>query len=474
MKKDPGLVFRIILIFADALAIIAAFLIAYLVRIHFDSRPYYFEAEPAVFITTIMLIIPFWLIIHAIIGLYRKSIIISHSRFPELARLFAAAIIDIMALITYEFFTGKNFFPTRTVAIYAMLLCFIMLCIFRGIIHYIRNRILRRHHGTLRALIIGNSSNTMRITEHIADFPEDGYSLAAIVSNKKYIPDEFLSKRYTSLKEALSKTHVDVIFQTDEQGSEYVYGQAIKHHLLYYFVPSESALFSHIGNLQLFGDTPAILVKVTPLIGGARIAKRTMDIIIGLVGFILALIPMIIIWLVIKLSDIHHGAIYSEYRLSRYNKKVKIFKFRSMRPEYSGMSPEAAFTKMGRPELIEKYRSGGDYLPNDPRITKIGRFIRKTSLDELPQLFNVVRGDISLVGPRALVPGELRDYGDRSLLLSVKSGLTGLAQVSGRRDISFEERRSLDLYYVQNWSLWLDITILFRTIGSVIFRKGAK
>jgi len=474
MKKDPGLVFRIVLIFVDAFAILAALLIAYLFRIHIDSRPYYFEAETTVFITTILFIVPFWLVLHAVIGLYRKSVIISRSRFPELARLLIASVLGIMGLISYGFFTGENILPTRTVAIYAMLLCFIILCIFRGIIHFARNRILRRHRGTLHALIIGNSPNTTRIAEHIADYPEEGYSLAAIVSNKKYIPDDFHKKRYASLGDALSKTHVDVIFQTEDRGSEYVYSQAIKHHLLYYFVPSESALFSHIGNLQLFGDTPAILVKITPLIGGARIAKRTMDIVIGVISLIIAFIPMSIIWLIVKLSDIQHSAIYSEYRLSRYNKKVKIFKFRSMKPEYSGMSPEDAFKKMGRPELIEKYRSNGDYLPDDPRITKIGHFLRGTSLDELPQILNVVRGDISLVGPRALVPGELRDYGDRSLLLSVKSGLTGLAQVSGRRDISFEERRSLDLYYVQNWSLWLDITILFRTIGAVFSRKGAK
>ena len=94
--------------------------------------------------------------------------------------------------------------------------------------------------------------------------------------------------------------------------------------------------------------------------------------------------------------------------------------------------------------------------------------------DELPQLFNVLRGDISLVGPRALVPGELRNYGDRSLLLTVKSGLTGLAQVSGRRDISFDERRSLDLYYIQNWSVLFDLQIILQTIRAVIFQKGAK
>ena len=145
-----------------------------------------------------------------------------------------------------------------------------------------------------------------------------------------------------------------------------------------------------------------------------------------------------------------------------------------MKPKYSGMTAEEAFIKMGKPELIKRYRKGGDYLKNDPRITKFGHFIRKTSIDELPQLFNILKGDISLIGPRALLPGELRDYGDRSLILTVKSGLTGLAQVSGRRDISFEERRALDIYYVKNWSLLMDLGIFFRTIKAVLRGEGAK
>ena len=165
---------------------------------------------------------------------------------------------------------------------------------------------------------------------------------------------------------------------------------------------------------------------------------------------------------------------YADERLTQFNRKFRCYKFRSMKSEYSGMTPEAAFTKMGKPELIKKYRKDGDYLKDDPRITKFGKFIRKTSLDELPQLFNILKGDISLIGPRALLPGELRDYGDRSLLLTVKSGLTGFAQVSGRRNISFEERRALDIYYVMNWSLLLDAQIFFRTIAAVIKRDGAK
>ncbi|MBR2600571.1 exopolysaccharide biosynthesis polyprenyl glycosylphosphotransferase [Candidatus Saccharibacteria bacterium] len=474
MKKDPGLVYRVILMVGDIVAIIASFLLAYLFRIHIDQKPYYFEVETGAFITTICFLLPIWVLLMLLLGLYNKTVILNRSRLPETLRLLVASILGIMALITYDFFTEEHIFPTRLVAVYAMILCFVVLFIMRFIIRRIRMAIIRHNKGTLRAIVIGNNINTTRILEHIANFPEDGFSLAAVVSNKKYIPTEYQGKRFTSLKEALKWAKADVIFQTDEDATEHVYSESIANHLLYYFIPSETALSSHIGEVELIGDTPAIFVKVTPLIGVARFVKRAMDIVLGSLILIVALIPMAIIWLIVKLSDIHHSAIYSEYRLSRYNKKVRIYKFRSMKPEYSGMSPEEAFTKMGKPQLIEKYRKNGDSLPNDPRITHIGALLRATSLDELPQLFNVVKGDISLVGPRALVPGELRDYGDRSLLLSVKSGLTGLAQVSGRRDISFEERRALDLYYIQNWSLWMDISILFKTIGAVFTRKGAK
>jgi undecaprenyl-phosphate galactose phosphotransferase len=129
---------------------------------------------------------------------------------------------------------------------------------------------------------------------------------------------------------------------------------------------------------------------------------------------------------------------------------------------------------MGRPELAVKYRNNGDFLPDDPRITRIGKFLRASSLDELPQIFNVIKGDISLVGPRALVPRDLSVYEKRHTILSVKSGITGLAQVSGRKNISFDERRKLDIFYVQNWSFWLDLTILIKTIRVVLERTGAE
>jgi lipopolysaccharide/colanic/teichoic acid biosynthesis glycosyltransferase len=359
--------------------------------------------------------------------------------------------------------------------------CFVSLVLIRGFIKLARRHILRKKIGLRKVLIIGDNTNTSRLISSIVGFPEEGYRLIGIVARAGLVPKDLRHLRYSSLKKALDELKPDIIFQTDEKSTEYVYKQAVDRHLYYYFVPTESTLSQHIGELELIGNTPVILVKSTPLIGGAKIIKRALDLLLGGILFVLALIPMLIIWIVQKIADPTAPAIYSQTRLTRYNKKVKIYKFRSMKPEYSGMTPEDAFKKMKRKKLISdskkyinEYRKNGDYLENDPRITKVGDFLRKTSLDELPQLFNVIKGDISLVGPRALIPGELKNYGDRSLILSVKSGLTGLAQVSGRRDISFAERRALDIYYVQNWSIRFDFQILFRTIYAVLTGKGAK
>ena len=479
MKKDPTFVFRLVLMAGDAFAVAFSFVFAYMARVHLDNRPFYFEPNTFDFAMTAFLLIPFWWIVLALLGLYKKSIYLGTSKMPELYRLLSASILGMMTLITYDFFFQRDFFPTRTVALFATLLCFITLKLVRAALRAIRLRLLvRRKLGVQRVIIIGNTKNTTRLLEHFNAFPEEGYRVVSVVAGKRFLPNRFRKNlQDSSLKEAFRrlKTPADVIFHTDTAQTEYVYAESIKHHLLYYHVPTETALAAHTGSLILIGNTPAILVKVTPLnTGAARFLKRLSDLILGGILFLFALIPMFIIWLIVKLSDPKHSAFYSSIRLSRYNRKVKIYKFRSMKPEYSGISPEEAFIKMGKPQLIKKYRMSGDCLDHDPRITKIGGFLRRTSLDELPQLWNVLKGDISLVGPRALVPGELRNYGDRSLLLSVKSGLTGLAQVSGRRDISFEERRTIDLYYIQNWSPRLDFEILLRTVAAVLFRRGAK
>jgi lipopolysaccharide/colanic/teichoic acid biosynthesis glycosyltransferase len=217
---------------------------------------------------------------------------------------------------------------------------------------------------------------------------------------------------------------------------------------------------------------PVIAVHQTALIGWGRIVKRLFDIIVG--GLLLVILSPVIL-LIVLLQLLTGGSVFfRQIRLTRFNHHFRVFKFRTIKPKYNGLSPEEAFKKMDQPKLIKEYRSNGDYLPHDPRFSRLGRFLRQTSLDELPQLFNVIKGDLSLVGPRALVPVELNVYEKRHAILSVKSGLTGLAQVSGRRNINFDERRKLDMFYVQNWSFWLDLIILLKTVRVVLTGEGAK
>ncbi len=474
MRKKSDLILKLALIVGDALALILSFAAAYFVRINVDPRPYVFESQIFDFTITISLLIPIMLIILAALGLYKKSVCLGRSRLPETGKLVLAAVLGVAALIVYDFFKGENLFPVRVMAVTAVVLSFVFLVLERILVRALMKHIFKKDYATKRVVIIGNSKNTEYLAEYIASKPESEYTLAGIVAGKKYVPKNLKTHQYSSLKEALKRAKADVIFQTDEKSTEYVYRQAVMRHLLYYFVPSETALSSHFGELELIGNTPAVLVMTTPLVGGHAFIKRLFDIIFSLVAILITIIPMAVVWIILKLSDLKHSPIYKDDRLTQYNKKFKCYKFRTMESEYSGMTAEEAFEKMGKPQLIKKYRKDGDYLKDDPRITRIGRFLRRTSIDELPQLFNILKGDISLIGPRALLPGELRDYGDRSLILTVKSGLTGFAQVSGRRDISFEERRALDIYYVRNWSLGLDLSIFFKTIAVVIKGEGAK
>ena len=474
MQKKSDYILKLCLVIGDALALVVSFAFAYYIRVRIDPRPYFFATQFGDFVMTVVWLVPIMLIIIASLGLYRKAIVINKSRLPERGRLLVAAVLAVASLIVYDYYTGQEIFPVRVMTVTAMVLSFVFLLMERIIVRFVIRQIFKNDYGVRRAIIIGNSKNTEYLAEYIASNPESQYRLAGVVAGRRFIPEDLRKKQFSSLKEALKHTKADVIFQTDEKSTEYVYKQAVNRHLLYFFVPSETALSSHFGEMELVGNTPAVMVMATPLSGGYAVIKRAFDILFAFVGIILAAIPMTIIWLVLKLSDIKHSPIYKDERLTQYNRRFKCYKFRSMKPEYSGMPAEKAFVLMGKPGLIKKYRRDGDYLKNDPRITKVGKFLRRTSLDELPQLFNILKGDISLIGPRALLPGELRDYGDRSLILTVKSGLTGFAQVSGRRDISFEERRALDIYYVRNWSLGLDLSIFFKTIGVVLKGEGAK
>lgn len=473
MKRNPGFILRVGLLIGDLLAIVLSFGLAYYYRTHYDPRPYLHGSDTLEFIITMASLLPIWVILLFVSGVYDKSI---YPYRPKLYwRLLVVSAVGTMSVITYAYFTSTSLFPTRLIAIYALVICFVLLVIEREIILLGRRILLQNDIGVLNAVVIGNDESTRFVVEHFKDNLESGYRTVGVVAADEHIPSFASHMKYASLDEALEKvSSVDVVIQTDETRTDKIYFDTVDHHLAYMFVPSQKALLSRMGEMHIIGTQPVIDVRTTPLIGWARAVKRILDIVAGIILVVVSSPFMLIIWALTKLSDPRAKAIYKVGRLSRFGKTVQILKFRTMKREFNNMSPEAAFEKMGKPELAKLYRDNGDQLDNDPRVSKLGKFLRATSLDELPQFFNVVRGDISLVGPRALVPEELNLYRNKNLILSVKSGLTGLAQVSGRRNISFEERRSLDIYYIQNWSLGLDIQILFKTIVSVLLRHGAR
>ncbi len=186
---------------------------------------------------------------------------------------------------------------------------------------------------------------------------------------------------------------------------------------------------------------------------------------------------MAIIAIFIKIFD-NGPVFYVHKRITRSGKPLKILKFRSMKQvyctggKYAGKTDLEILKTFNNPALIEEFKRD-QKVKNDPRVSSIGRFLRKTSLDELPQLFNVLVGQLSFVGPRPIVENELSRYGDESgIFLHIKPGLTGLWQVSGRNDIDYVSRVKLDIYYIENWSIGLDITILLRTIPVVLFGRS--
>ncbi|HET6863917.1 MAG TPA: sugar transferase, partial [Candidatus Saccharimonadales bacterium] len=323
---------------------------------------------------------------------------------------------------------------------------------------------------------------TVELIEFLKDYRVSGYRIVGVVANKaealKRFPHIRAFDTFEEASEHLRPSQIHSIVQTELFASgarnNEILDYAQTNHISYRFVPGNSELF--VGNIavELFrSQIPVIAVHQTALIGWGRVVKRFLDLLVSLVLLVPGIPIMLIIAIVIKLSDLRAPVIFKDPRLTLFGSIARIYKFRSHKRAFSGLTPEEAFAKLGQPGLIKQYREGGDQIPNDPRISQIGGFLRRTSLDELPQLLNILKGDISFVGPRALQPKELEQHAKKDLILAVKSGLTGLAQVSGRKDLPVPERRKLDLYYVQNWSLWLDLAIMVKTVRVVFNRIWA-
>lgn len=479
MKNNSSLAYNVSLVIGDFAALTAAFVVAYILRVSVSHVPISAHVQALTYINIIVSILPFWILMFALLGLYNARI--HENRFAEFGRLIIGSAIGIMAVISYAYLANVTIFPARLVVLYGFLLTFLFVLVFRTIARGFRRQLFNYGIGINRVLLIGDTPLTIRLATAMAGTSSTGDHVVGIVGSKKHRLEHntgfLLFPGFDDAVKGFDSDLPNTIIQTelfrDNEANEAILAFAQQHHIDYRFVPGNSELFAGNIDVELVHAIPMIAVHQTALVGWGRVVKRLADVVIAVLALIIASPVMLLTALLIKLSD-GGPVFFRQARLTRYNRVFYAFKFRSNDVRYNGLSPEDAFRKMGKPELINQYRANGDCLPNDPRITRIGRFIRRNSIDELPQLFNVLRGDISLVGPRALVPSELAEYTRRHTILSVKSGLTGLAQVSGRRDINFDERRKLDVYYVQNWTFWGDIIILLRTLWIVLTHRGAQ
>jgi len=463
---------------ADFIVLAFVFGIAYYARTQLDHRVLLYTVYAKEYLASFLAVAPIWILIFASLGLYSSQIYTR--RLVEWSRIALGSLIGVLLIIGWEYTTGGHFFPARLVAFYVLVGSALSIMVVREILRFVQHQLFRYSRGVSRVLIIGNSAATTDIMESLATTHKSGYQIVAYAGPAKLLPPHLGIKHYARVEEALQcieKCRITTIIQTDLYDSEdrnhKILGAAQLNHIQYNFIPGEPEFYTGKNTVDVFLGYPMITVSQTPLVGWGAIVKRVFDVI--LVAITLPIWGGVLLFISLLQKIFNRGPVfYMSRRLSRFSKPINLYKFRTMGAKYGGRDASIEFEEMGRPDLAEEYRKNHKVV-NDPRITRFGKFLRDTSLDELPQFINVLRGELSLVGPRPILPQEVKFNPSRTALLhSVKSGVTGLWQVSGRSELSFEERIELELYYAQNWSFWLDLRILIKTIMVVVRKTGVR
>ncbi len=409
MKNNASLVYNVCLMIGDALAITVAFSIAYILRVSLNHTPLTASVHAHTYLAILVSLLPFWILIFGLLGLYNARIY--DKRFSELGRLLTGSFVGVLFVISYSYLTNTAIFPARLVTVYGFGLAFVCVLLARTAARGLRRRLFSYGIGINNILLVGDTKTTRRLIEALANTTVTGYRVIGVVGGTKYqLKESAAYRQYKTFGSAIAHLKdqpLHTIMQTElyaETGTnDEILTYAQEHHIAYRFVPGNSELL--VGNIEvgLFQSVPIIALHQTALTGWGRVVKRLSDIVLGSLFLIIASPFMLLIAIAIKLQG--GPLFFRQERLTRFNTKFKVFKFRSMDRNYTDMEPEES--QMGRPELIKQYRDNGDWLPNDPRVTPLGHFLRQSSLDELPQFVNVVRGDISLIGPRALATYEL-------------------------------------------------------------------
>lgn len=471
--KRSELIFTVLLVPLDFITLIAAGIAAYYSRFLPQLtaiRPVRFDLTFEEYINIVIFTALAWMVIFAISGLYSLQ---RQKLAGELSKILVASAAGV-AIVFATLFFAQEFFESRFILLAAWFFVIVFVSAERILIRMIQRSLRRFGVGVHRVVVIGKGKTADTLMKEFKRRPRMGF---ATVANFEHW-DEATKKK---MKELVKKDEVDEIILADPDAPR------LEREKILTFADAEHITFKHTADILAAASTrfeahtiagvPIIELKSTPLEGWGAIYKRIFDIVVSLLLIILTLPIQIVVALALFLEQpgrILFSRLPSNKKVMRVGldgKAFHYFKFRSMVKD--------AHKFRFDPEFVKKHgntRSGTPLfkLQDDPRVTRVGRFIRKYSIDEIPEFYLVFLGRMSLVGPRPHLPEEVDKYQPHHRRVhAIKPGVTGLSQISGRADLDFEEEIRLDVYYIENWSPLMDLIILIKTPFIVLLRPPA-
>lgn len=408
--------------------------------------------------------------IFAINGRYNFNA--DEKNWDEVRHLFMVYTAGLAVVLVFFFFQKFTFFSRLLLGV-AWIAGVLLLISGRQVMRAIRRHAWQRGFGKLHVLVLGSGKLADETLQFLQKSPR--YTVQGILteekSRKKSIRDFPVLGCFEDLDKMLVEHRpTDVLLATDSASAANT-GHLARithvHHTRFQFLPDESSLDLAAVETTQLGNFPMLKLHATQLGGWGEVGKSIIDKIFAVLS--IGVMSPLLIWVAlrIKFSDWRAPVLYGSVRVGRDGKIFKCWKFRTMIPN----------ADKKKKELMQKNERTGGVLfkmTDDPRITPFGKFLRKTSIDELPQLWNILHGEMSMIGPRPHLPEEVSLYQpEHKLLLSIRPGLTGYAQINGRSSLAFEDEMTYELFYLKNWHPWLDVVIFFKTAAIVLAQKNS-
>ncbi len=404
-----------------------------------------------------------WIIIFAFAGLYsmRPARLTS-----EVIRIGLSISTGIGLILMIAFFS-RELFDSRFIFLAVWILSILFVSIERLIVRILQRHLRKKGYGLHKTIIIGKTKVGNELTQFFKQYPQLGYKIIAQYGVfSKDAETAILKKRNRGCVDTIIVAQTDI----DRDTLDAIKAFADNEHLTFLYSAALFPVAAQSPIIHTFSGQPVIELPKTPLDGWGAIYKRIFDIFISLFLIVITF-PIQMITAAILLTERQGSIFYTQKRVGRFGKEFTFIKFRSMVKD--------AHILRFDPDFIAEYGNDRDGTPlfkikNDPRVTPFGKWIRKLSIDEFPQFYLVLLGHMSLVGPRPHLPEEVNLYEpDQRRVLTIKPGITGITQISGRASLQFSNEVSLDMHYIQNWSPLFDLIILLKTPFAVLLTKGA-